>query len=771
MTAPELSVVVVTRGPSLTLARFLRSLGRAAEIERIELLVGLNGGGGADTVGRLTGRFLAGPTPVRLFELPKSSPAGSRNEVVREASAPILIFLDDDVEVPRDLLRHFRETMSDQSVAVAGGPNLTPPSSPEFERLAGRVLGSALGAGPVRARYTARPAAEADERSLILCNLAVRRSAFADFDADLACAEENELLARLTKSGARMVYRPELAVFHHRRPSLNAHLRQMLKYGFGRGQLLARTFSAGQTPYALPALALACLVAAAALQPSIFALALAGYLALLAAGSVRLGSERAGTVFTLFLATHFGYASGVAAGFGYELRRLVRRVLKAGEGRLGQDVVATFGALLLAVGFGVGSGIVMARTLGPQGRGLFELSRTLAMLIALPAGLGLGSAAVFLRPRGRVSDAGVYGAVTAAFGIGSAIGGLVAALLLATEGWHPLDGAEIALVSASIPLIAFFTQGQSALRGLGRAAWFRRTTASRDALFLVFLVVALSLHVSVRAVLVAWAAHWVVSALFVAGLLVRACGRPQAPRGAYGRLASFGSTQAAVALLTQAHLRLDVFVLQAVQGSAKVGLYAVAFGIADVLTYGGRAISFALFPRTAVSSSADPAGGARRTAKTLRVVLLLSVVAAVLLELTGPFLIEALFGRSFAPAGDPLRALLPGAVAMVALLVLQSDLSGRGRVGWVAATSAAAVVANLGLNLALVPSLGTVGAALASSSTYSLAALTLLVVFSRTTGVSLRDCLIARRRDAHAAAATLFGNRREAAARVATRSG
>jgi O-antigen/teichoic acid export membrane protein len=759
MTVPAVSIVVVTRGPSLMLARLFRTLGRAREIDQAELLVGLNGSNGAQGTRALASRYLPS-TPLRILELTKSSPAQARNDVVRETRAHVLLFLDDDVEVPPELLVHTREIMSDESIAVAGGPNLTPPGSPEFERLAGQVLGSALGAGPVRQRYTVSAPDVGSERTLILCNLAMKRSVFAEveFAGDLLCAEENELLARLARRGAKMVYRPELAVYHHRRDSLGSHLKQMAKYGLGRGQLVTRTLADSRGTDALPALTLACVLAAAALQPYVLAATVLAYLTLLAGGSLRLGGTRqAPLVFALFLATHFGYALGTFAGLAYEARQIGRRLLAAGEGRLGQDAVKTFGALMLAILGGVAAGIVIARTLGPDGRGLFELGRVLAIVLAIPAGLGLGRAAVFFRPRGQISDEGILGAVLAPLASGGLAGGLLAVSLLATRSSHPLDGPEIALASAAVPLIAFFTQGQAALQGIGQQVWFRRTLAAREFVFLLLLGVALALEESVLIVLAAWCAHWLLSALWVGRLLMRTCGRPKVPTDIFGRLVVFGASQAAIGFLLQAHLRVDAFVVQGFKGTAELGFYAVAFGLAELLVYGGRAVGLSLYPRTAESSAHDPTGGAGRTARSLRVVLMLALAGAVALAAGGPALIELLFGGAFAPAGEPLRVLLPGAVAMALFVVLQNDLSGRGRILSVAGSGFAALAANLGLNFLLVPRMGATGAALASSITYTAAAVFLLIVFSRATSIPLRKCLIPRARDAQAAVRSLFG--------------
>jgi GT2 family glycosyltransferase len=319
--APSISIVVVTRGPSLQLARLLRSLGHAEGVEHVETLIGASSEESLPRVGKLALRYLGSARP-RVIRLDEAPPAQGRNELARVAAAPLLLFLDDDVEVPPDLLRHARETLNDERISAAGGPNLTPISSPEFQQVVGRVLASPLGTGPLRHRYRPDPASAGNERNLILCNLAVRRSAFAtgEFNARLVGANENELLHRLEREGARLVYRPELAVYHHRRKTLRGHLRQMAKYGFGRGQMLVRAFTPDQTAYLLPTLALLGFPALAWLAPQIAAAVALFYLVVIAAESFRVaGPRQAPTALTVFVTTHLGYAVGILIGLGYAL--------------------------------------------------------------------------------------------------------------------------------------------------------------------------------------------------------------------------------------------------------------------------------------------------------------------------------------------------------------------------------------------------------------------------------------------------------------------
>jgi cellulose synthase/poly-beta-1,6-N-acetylglucosamine synthase-like glycosyltransferase len=329
--APRFSILVITRGPSLHVARFLRSIGRLHGIERAEVLVGLNGSARSEAIERLARRFLPS-VPLEVISFSQAERGRARNYLLTNAKAPLVLFADDDIEVPPDLLARFDAAMSDPDIAVAGGPNLTPKRSTTFEELAGRVLASALGTGPVRHRYRTEPPGRLTDRNMSLACLLVRRSVVADrgFDDSLKSAEENELVARIAHASWRMVYRPDLAVYHHRRDTLGRYFRQMLQYGFGRGQMLVRAFSWDQVPFAVPSVLLAAFPAAVIVVPMVAGAAAAAYLFIVAAGAVGLAGVRtAPTAAALLAATHFGYALGLIAGVAYDIGRWTARALRA----------------------------------------------------------------------------------------------------------------------------------------------------------------------------------------------------------------------------------------------------------------------------------------------------------------------------------------------------------------------------------------------------------------------------------------------------------
>ena len=87
--------------------------------------------------------------------------------------------------------------------------------------------------------------------------------------------------------------------------------------------MLIRAPSLAQLPYVIPALAAILLGATLAFGPRMLDVGLLlAYFAVLGIGALTMaGLREAPTVFVLLLATHVGYASGIAGGVAYELFR------------------------------------------------------------------------------------------------------------------------------------------------------------------------------------------------------------------------------------------------------------------------------------------------------------------------------------------------------------------------------------------------------------------------------------------------------------------
>ncbi|MCE3011228.1 MAG: glycosyltransferase [Proteobacteria bacterium] len=182
---------------------------------------------------------------VKVLNLPEHQhPGSARNQLIRESQGQYLVFLDDDLTVPKDYFSALLKLINQKpEVSVYGGPNWTPVVSNNFQVLQGKWLSDSWLVGPVSRRYELLRPAQVGEESLILCNLTVKAQLAKQnlFRSDLFCAEENEWLDRLKKLGAVFLASPELGVSHERRADYISFLKQIKKYGFGRGQILKHT--------------------------------------------------------------------------------------------------------------------------------------------------------------------------------------------------------------------------------------------------------------------------------------------------------------------------------------------------------------------------------------------------------------------------------------------------------------------------------------------------------------------------------------------------
>jgi glycosyltransferase involved in cell wall biosynthesis len=309
---------MVTRGRSALLDACLASLDAQIDAPAWELRVLADRDASVEAVVRE--RF-----PSAAFGVFRDArPGGARNFLLGGATGELLLFLDDDVVVEPHLLRHLADlAAANPDVTVFGGPNVTPPRSTGFQTVQGAVLGSLVGAGPVRRRYGRHPLGSADERWFTLCNLAVRRAAMRPFSDVLVCAEENEVLDGLARDGHRMLYDPALVAYHERRPTYVGFAQQMVKYGRGRGQLIVRRPKSLRPAFLVPSGLLAYL----ALLPALLvafgpraALPLALYAAAVLAEGVkvvatlrapRLLPLAAGLIVTLHLCYGLGVVRGV----------------------------------------------------------------------------------------------------------------------------------------------------------------------------------------------------------------------------------------------------------------------------------------------------------------------------------------------------------------------------------------------------------------------------------------------------------------------------
>ncbi|MFL6055666.1 MAG: lipopolysaccharide biosynthesis protein [Actinoallomurus sp.] len=185
-------------------------------------------------------------------------------------------------------------------------------------------------------------------------------------------------------------------------------------------------------------------------------------------------------------------------------------------------------------------------------------------------------------------------------------------------------------------------------------------------------------------------------------------------------------------------LRADVLILGAMTTTVDVGLYAVAVTLMELGRVPPDVVANLAMPR---QLEYDQRAAAVVTVKSTRIAVVVATGSVVLLCVTAPFVVPAVYGPAFTGAVGPLLALAPGLLAIgasrpIGAFLLRLDRPLRNSV-----TAVAALTTNVVLNLALIPSCGAVGAALASSIGYGVLTVLQVLWFLRVTRSPWSDLL------------------------------
>jgi GT2 family glycosyltransferase len=222
----DVTVVVPTSGRAGYLEVTLDSLRRQSTAATHELLVVDDGS--SDATGEVAARF--GVRVIRHGE--RRGLNAARNTGLREASAGLIAFVDDDVFVPEGWLEALVRGAEGHPEADAFGG----PIRARFEGRAPRGCGRED--PPITTLYLGDDDAEAD--MVWGANFAVRRSAverIGEFDEsfDRGHGDEQDWLLRLRASGGRIVYLAG-AGLDHRRADGDSRLGSLARAAYRRGR-------------------------------------------------------------------------------------------------------------------------------------------------------------------------------------------------------------------------------------------------------------------------------------------------------------------------------------------------------------------------------------------------------------------------------------------------------------------------------------------------------------------------------------------------------
>ena len=414
-----------------------------------------------------------------------------------------------------------------------------------------------------------------------------------------------------------------------------------------------------------------------------------------------------------------------------------------------KDTLITFSTQIITVILSIAAAIVIARVLGPEGKGAYALILLVPTLLALLGNLGIGIANVYFGGSQKHEWTKLASnSLVAALGLGVllTVGFLAYFFIFQPSFLKEVEPRCLILATLVLPLTLLTTYFRYILLGQNRIKEFNLLhvlQSGANVVLVLFLL--LALKGGIFGVILAWTIATLVAAI-LSILLVR---RTTNIRWSFHPLLFKDSVKFGVKgylgnVIAFLNYRLDMVLVAFFMDVSFVGYYSISVVMAEALWYFPGAVGAVIVGRTPGMKTEE---ANRSTPVICRNTFFLTILAGLILFALGKYIITLFFGSTFLPALKPLWILLPGVIALSIPKVLSNELAGRGKpiVGTIAAGVALAV--NIPLNLFLIPRMGISGAALASTISYTVAAIVVLVAFLRISGNSWIDTILLKRED------------------------
>lgn len=379
--------------------------------------------------------------------------------------------------------------------------------------------------------------------------------------------------------------------------------------------------------------------------------------------------------------------------------------------QLANSPIAMLAARLAVAALGLVSAPIIARALGPTGRG--ETSAVLTALFLIPIVLALGMP---YEVRRRMSDDGREATVRAArlvclaMTIPAALAGFALTSTLFSSLEPAAMTATLAGFAASPVMISWMcdTGVLVAQRRLGAVAIMQCT---QPLVFVVGLVIVWALgYISVASVVWCSIAGSVATAAL--GLVlnpVSVRGQMTSPPALVRSSIPFLGTHA----IDAGYRRIDQLIMLPILGAHQAGIYSVAVTVATIPIFVAQALAARVFADVAQS---EPQSVERVSGEVVRSAVVAGLTSAFALALAAPLLIDVVFGPAFAPALVPAWIAIAASVPTVVSVTLV-ELISTNRRGWqLSAVMAAGMVTVVALLLAFGGKGGAVAASTASAS-------------------------------------------------------
>lgn len=419
--------------------------------------------------------------------------------------------------------------------------------------------------------------------------------------------------------------------------------------------------------------------------------------------------------------------------------------------QLGKNISFTLNRQLLTALLSFLTVILIARSFGPEGNGIYQMVILLPTMIITLINLGIGPATVFYVARKDyhiktiIKGNLILGLVISAI---ACLIALFAVLVLGEKIFPDIPRMLLLIIITVIPVLLIQSYMLTIFQGLQDFKVFNMISIIPQAVTLLTVVIALwILGGGVEFVVVAYIVGNIVALIMSLYYLRNYISLKTIFDKSYVKnVLNYGWKAHLGNILAFLNYRVDMFLINGFLNPGAVGLYSIAVHIAERLWMLSQAVSTVLLPR--ISELKDDEESRRQITPLIsRWVLIITALGSLVLVIIVPYLIPLLFGEEFVGAIVAFQIMLPGIVLGSASRVLSNDIAARGRPEINMYLGFVVITVNVIGNLILIPIMGIKGAALATTISYGLNACLKVVVYSKLSRVKWYKSFMPEKRD------------------------
>lgn len=420
-------------------------------------------------------------------------------------------------------------------------------------------------------------------------------------------------------------------------------------------------------------------------------------------------------------------------------------------GRFTKNTLITIATQGLIFVFGMGISVIIARILGPEKKGIYSLVILLPAFLVYFTNIGIGQATVFYLGKRKYFSKDIFGNNIIFTILISTLAILIGLIIIFFFSNKLLPGVATKYLLLSLFLvpgqlflgfILYILLGFQKIKKYNFILFFR--------VFLLFILIGTLLwvfHFGITAVIVAELLSVIIVCIVLFfmtkkqtnGISMKFNKHYFKDSSLYGIKFYLGS------VLYFLQSRIVIPLINFFLNPAMVGFYSISIGLSEKIWLISDAVGTVLFPK--VSSETDIKKLKEFTPLVFRSTLIIAILIASILFASAHWLIILLYSNAYLQSIHPFQILLIGVVGISGRKILENDLKGRGKPMLNTYVVGISVVLSTILNILWIPKFGILGAAWATSISYTMVLLITLIIYSKVSSNRLIDIILIKKSD------------------------